>query len=264
MTYIAVLVFGLIIGSFLGAFSYRFPKGISIAKGRSFCPKCKHNIAWYDNIPLFSYLILKGHCRSCRQKISIRYPIIEATTAVLLLAVILGVSGCSGIFSGSLLCTWQQTNFNVSLAYVLFILGVLLLITIIDIEHEIIPDPLVYTGIAATFLFFLLINIDGFYLNFLSGLLAGLFFLLLNGVTKGKGMGLGDAKLALLGGFILGWPETFIWLVSSFSLGAVVGMILILFGKSKFGREIPFAPYLMISLIITLLTSSLVRSLINI
>ncbi len=77
-----VLLLGLSVGSFLGAFTYRFPKGLNIASGRSFCPHCKAKIVWYDNIPLLSYLLLAGKCRNCGEKISLRYPVIEGAVAI--------------------------------------------------------------------------------------------------------------------------------------------------------------------------------------
>src|SRR4030065_684303 len=81
LTGILVLVCGLIIGSFISAYTYRTPRNLSVIKGRSICPKCKTEISWYDNVPIVSYFFLKGHCRNCSKKISIRYPLIEFSTA---------------------------------------------------------------------------------------------------------------------------------------------------------------------------------------
>ena len=82
-----VILLGLILGSFLGAFTYRFPKKIPFVKGRSFCPKCKKQIIWFDNIPLFSFLFLKGKCRHCKKKISFRYPLIEVISSIFFLLI---------------------------------------------------------------------------------------------------------------------------------------------------------------------------------
>src|SRR3972149_701928 len=105
---LAVLSLGLVVGSFLGAFSYRKPRGISIIVGRSFCPHCKSKIAWFHNIPLFSFLFLRGRCRECGKKISRRYPLLEAGTAGLFLAFAKFTADCSSLSGQNLLCSWSQ------------------------------------------------------------------------------------------------------------------------------------------------------------
>src|SRR3990172_8718504 len=120
------LILGLAVGSFLSAYTWRWPRGISIAKGRSICPKCKKQIAWYDNIPLFSYLILGGRCRNCHKKISLRYPLIEFSTAVLFILVV------------NLLGGFGKLGFLLTTSYLL-LATILIAIFIIDFENQLIP-----------------------------------------------------------------------------------------------------------------------------
>src|SRR5260221_2583759 len=215
-------ILGLVFGSFLGALTYRFPRSISIAKGRSVCPKCKKEIGWYDNIPLFSFLLLGGHCRNCHEKISIRYPLIELVTAI----------------------TFIVVGFNL---INLVLVSVLISIFVIDMEHEIIPDESVFFG-----LFIFLIN-SNFNLNLLlPGFLSAIFLLVLNIITKGKVMGLGEVKLALLLGTMAG-PNLFLnWLFFSFATGAVVGILLVIGKKATMKQKIAFGPFLIIGFLLAL------------
>ena len=208
--------------------------------GRSFCPKCKNKISWFDNIPLVSYLLLAGRCRSCQKKISLRYPLIELTTTLGFIAV-------------------SYFNYPV---YFYFLIPILICIFVIDLEHQFIPDGLVFLGIIVCFLFFLLSPVPyrevassayPLFANFLSGFVSAFFLLVLHLITKGKGMGLGDVKLAILGGLILGWPYFVVWLFLSFIFGAFIGIVLILLKKASFGKKIPFGPYLVVSFWLTMI-----------
>lgn len=224
MTIVLLFLFGLAIGSFLGALTYRLPRNISIGKGRSFCPNCKKQIKWFDNIPVFSFLILGGKCRNCSTKISFRYPLIEVATAI----------------------TFVLVGFNI---FNLIIASILIAIFVIDIEHQIIPDSLVFGG----FLIVIYNLLQGtfFWSNLLVGFLAADALLLLHLVTRGKGMGLGDVKLALLLGAIAGIYNLWTWLFFSFLSGAVVGIILLLVKHATMKQKIAFGPFLIIGLILT-------------
>jgi leader peptidase (prepilin peptidase)/N-methyltransferase len=239
--WIFILVLGYVIGSFLGALTYRLPRGISIKKGRSFCPNCKAKISWYDNIPVLSYLVLGGRCRSCKAKISLRYLLIEISTAVIFVGIYLQ--------GGSL---YVQGASLVVLPYLLAITSLLIIIFVIDLEHKIIPDEAVFWGLGMTILALFISSSGGLYLHLFSGFCAALFLLAVHLLTKGRGMGLGDVKFSLWGGLFFGWPLTIIWLLISFVIGAVVGLVLILIGKAHLGKEIPFGPFLAISFFITL------------
>ncbi|MBI3396837.1 prepilin peptidase, partial [Candidatus Woesebacteria bacterium] len=133
-----LFLLGLVIGSFLGALSYRLPRNISISKGRSVCPNCKHIITWHDNIPLLSYILLFGKCRNCKKHISIRYPLIELFTAL------------GFIIVGS---TIQSSNFF-DLFYYLIVFAILVLVFVVDFEEQIIPDEATFVVIVLS-LFYL-------------------------------------------------------------------------------------------------------------
>ncbi len=227
MITVMLLVLGLVIGSFLGALSYRLPRGIDINHGRSFCETCKKQIRWYDNIPLLSYLILGGKCRDCHKKISPREPLIELASAIIF------------VFVG----------FNI---INLILAAILITIFVIDLEHQIIPDELVYIGIFVLILSFLISNNQLIFVNLLAGFISALILLFLNIVTDGKGMGLGDVKLALLIGSIVGINLFFVWLLYSFVSGAIVGIILIITKKATLKYKIAFGPFLIIGLVLTI------------
>ena len=218
-----LLVLGLVFGSFVGAFTYRYPRKFQFVKGRSFCPNCKKEIAWFDNIPLLSFLLLWGRCRNCRKRISFRYPLIELTAGI-----------------GFLLI-----GFN---AFWLAIFLILLAIFVIDCEHQIIPDDLVFLGLA----FSLYVVRYTPYSSLFAGFFAASLLLLIHLVTRGRGMGLGDVKFAVLGGALVGLRMAPVWLLLAFLTGGAVGVILILAGKAKLKSKIAFGPFLIISIALTL------------
>lgn len=219
-----LFVFGLLFGSFVAAWSWRYPRKISNVSGRSFCDFCKKELRWYDNIPLISYLFLAGKCRSCGKRISIRYPIIELITAL----------------------GFVLIGFNI--LYLLLFL-ILELIFIIDFENQIIPDQLVFYGILLA-----IFTLNGqLYNPLFAGFLAALFLLMIHIITKGRGMGLGDVKFAILAGMIIDIKLLGIWMLLSFLTGGIVGIILILSKWAKLKDKIAFGPFLIISIPITLI-----------
>ena len=216
-----LFLLGLIWGSFLSVFSYRYPRQIQFLAGRSFCPKCKSKISWFDNIPLLSYIFLGGKCRRCGKKISLRYPIIELVTGI------------------AFTLLWPDlTN--------LIIFSILFLIFIIDLEHQIIPDSLVFLGL-----------LFSPFANLQAGFLAATFLLLIHLVTRGKGMGLGDVKFAVLGGALTSMKLMPLWLFLSFLTGAAVSIILVLWRKKNLKDKIAFGPFLVIAIPASLWLSSL-------
>ncbi|MCK4826113.1 prepilin peptidase, partial [bacterium] len=137
--------------------------------------------------------------------------------------------------------------------FLLLVFSIVLMIFIIDLEKRIIPDELSLFGLVLVFLSLLLFNPSSLYIHLLAGFSAGVFLLLIHILTSGKGMGLGDVKLALFLGSLLGWPWTAVWLFGAFLTGAIVGSILILIKKISFGKQIAFGPFLILSLVITLI-----------
>ena len=247
-----IALLGLIIGSFLTALTYRIPKGISIARGRSFCPKCKSMIAWYDNIPLLSYLLLGGKCRKCRKKISIRYPLIEFFTSLSFVFIYLVDKFDYISFLQSPFYFWSSALGQFTLPFFYIVLIILLAIFIIDLEKQIIPDNLVFVLYLIVWAGLVFTHLEGFYSYILGGFTAAAFLLFLVFLTKGKGMGLGDVKLAIPLGTILGLTNSVIWLFLSFLTGAYIGIILILVKKARVKDNIAFGPFLIFSFFIAL------------
>lgn len=240
-----VVLIGLIFGSFSTAFSYRFPRGINFVKGRSFCDKCKRQIAWYDNLPLISFILLGGRCRACRKRILIRYPLIELGIATFFLVTYLVAAGCP--VNASPICLWKASLGLTFYPVVFFVFLLTSLVFIIDLEKRIIPDELVFIALAITTLSLIFVGGDQFYLRLLSAVGASFALLLIHLLTRGRGMGLGDVKFALLPGLFLGWPLALVWLFASFLTGAIVAIILILLGRAKGKDKIAFGPFLAIS-----------------
>lgn len=237
--YCVVFLFGLIVGSFLNCIIYRLKTDESFLKGRSFCPHCKHILSWQDLIPIFSFLILKGRCRYCQNKISWQYPLVELSTAFLFLLVL--------IFQQPLLGNFSFLNFF-HLIYYWIIFSFLIIIFVYDLKHYIIPDKVIYPAIGISLIFNFQFLLSKQFLVFknslLSALGAAVFFLLIVLISKGKWMGVGDIKLAFLMGLILGWPNILVALFSSFFLGAIIGLGLIIAGKKTMKSEVPFGPFL--------------------
>jgi leader peptidase (prepilin peptidase)/N-methyltransferase len=225
-----VFILGAAIGSFLNVCIFRLPAETSIVKPPSQCPYCHHPIRYRDNIPLISFVLLHGKCRDCGGKISWRYPLVELITA--LLALLLFV------------------KFGLTLKFLIFFIftAVLIVITFIDLDHQIIPDIITLPGIPIFFLAAIfLVKIP--WLEALLGLLIGGGVLLTIAfvyelISKREGMGGGDIKLlAMIGGF-LGWKSLmFILLFSSFS-GAIVGITAMIINKQDMKYAVPFGPFL--------------------
>ncbi len=254
MIFLFIVIFfalGLIIGSFLNVVIYRINTKKSFG-GRSACMVCRHQLAWYELIPVFSFLFLKGRCLNCKTKISLQYPLVEFATGL--------------IFA---LLFWKFQNilfisvpiFAVTYLYYAIVFSLLVVIATYDLKHKIIPDKLsfVFGTLAFIGLFFFKANsFPSFFIHlpsvweFLSGILIALPFALFWLVSSGRWMGFGDAKLALGIGWLLGLSGALSGLVLAFWSGAIVGIMLVIVSKNsklkKMGMksEIPFAPFLVL------------------
>ncbi len=227
-----IFVFGLVTGSFLNVVIYRLPRGLGFVRGRSFCPRCKRKISWFDNVPLMSFMLLKGHCRFCSKPISWQYPLVELLTGVLFY-----------------LSYLSHLNF---LSYPLFC-G-LIVVFFIDLEHQIIPDEIVVPFSVLFLVFFLITDFQLLITNYLiTGIVSFLFLYSIYLLTKGKGMGFGDVKLAFLMGLSLGFPKIVVAFYLAFLTGAFFSIILILLGKAKLKQKIAFGPFLVFSTIVSFL-----------
>ena len=234
-----IFILGLFIGSFLNVLADRLPNEESVLKGRSRCEKCKKELVWYDLVPVLSFVFLQGKCRYCHTNLSSYYPIIELVTGIMFAITFLFVTK-------NLPFTIYHLPF-IELFYYLFIISFLIVIFFADLKYGIIPDKVVLPAIFVSSLY-IVFNTNYLILShLLSALGACLFFLFLFLITKGRGMGLGDVKLAFLMGFLLGFPGIVIALYLAFLTGALVGIILILWRKKRlFGGSIPFGPFLVL------------------
>lgn len=238
-------IFGLIIGSFLNVVILRYNTQKSFG-GRSACMSCKSKLSWYELIPLFSFLGLRGRCLNCKTRISIQYPLVEFATGLVF----------AGLFLKFQDVFWVNTDmlfFAFTYAYYTLMFSILLVIAVYDLKHKIIPDTLVFVFDILAFvgLFFFKDSVLMFHipnlLQFLSGFIIAFPFAFMWFISSGTWMGLGDAKLAIGLGWLLGLSVAFSGLLLSFWSGAFVGIMLIIFSK-KYGikSEIPFAPFLVL------------------
>lgn len=246
-----IFIFGLTIGSFLGVVIDRLPKGQTIVKGRSHCDRCKHALSGFDLVPLFSFILFRGKCRYCHRFYGWDTFFIEIITGSLFVVTFLSLQSK---FESQL----YGFYFLTSLLYYLYIVSSLTIIFFIDLRHGIIPDKIVYPAMVISLVYIFFFHTTSLPQYFLSAILSFLFFLLLYFATKGKGMGLGDVKFALLMGLILGFPGIIIALYIAFLTGALVACILILWGKKKLGGgTIPFGPFLVGGTLISLFIGDL-------
>lgn len=267
-----VLIFfiiGLIVGSFLGAVNYRLKVDEDIVWKRSHCPHCRHQIRWYDNIPLLSFIILFGKCRDCRRYISWEYPLIELITGVLFAAVAvrffgIPLLGFSGAVSGVL-----GTNSIVDMSFLLFAVCYLTLIFWHDYDYMLIPDAIVYPAIVVTFFYQVWkyvqspLGIADIHSPLTSAVAAALaaaaFFFFLIWISKGKWIGGGDVKLGFLAGLIVGWPKILFVLFFTYLIGSVVSLALIALRKKTWKSQIPFGPFMAAAILIVLFFSDQIQ-----
>ena len=252
MDYIFVLVLGALWGSFANVCIYRLPLEKGVVSGRSFCPKCNNLITWKDNIPVISFLFLKGKCRNCNKKISSQYLLVEIIS-ILLFIIIYRLYGIS--FTTLLL----------------IVLGLsFLIIFFIDFKHYIIPNLLTFSMMSLGFVKSFLPNLHPMFPNYLNSLIGGIFgygiiwsiIFFYKQIRKKEGMGLGDAKLLSAIGFWFGWFSIpFVIFLSS--IIALLSVTPSLINKSKkFSSPIPFGPYIILGTLIYLIFESNIRSII--
>lgn len=230
LTLAFVFTFGAIIGSFLNVCIARLPDGRSVVRPPSHCPKCQTYLSWYENVPILSYLVLGGRCRTCKIRISPIYPAVEVLTGALAVALFLRL-GPTLAFAG----------------YFAFA-AALVVITFIDLDHQIIPDVISLPGIVVG-LAFSLVSPLVTPLDALLGVLAGGGVLLsvawLYKTFRGQeGMGGGDIKLLAMIGAFLGWQSIFVTLFVGSVIGSIIGVVVMLYEGADTKLAIPFGPFL--------------------
>lgn len=229
---------GLIVGSFLNVCIYRLPRRESIVSPGSRCRGCGRPVRSFDNIPIISWLALRGRCRECGTAISLQYPIVEALTALVAMAIVTLTP------PGALLISR-------------LVLGALLIVLfMIDLEHQILPNVVTLPGIVV-----------GFLLSFIGppgpvssliglALGAGVLYAISAGyylVRREEGMGMGDVKMLAMIGAFLGWPAVLVTLVLSSLAGAVIGVALIMFTRADMRHAMPFGTFLALAALIAML-----------
>ncbi|MBW2107852.1 MAG: prepilin peptidase [Deltaproteobacteria bacterium] len=225
-----VFAFGAAVGSFLNVCIYRLPNSRSLIRPRSMCPQCGAPIPFYDNIPLVSYMVLRARCRNCSAVIPLRYPVVEAASGLFAVAIVMRYG-----------LRWE--------ALVLYaFVAALLVVTFIDIDHQIIPNIITYPGVvvglAASF-FSEFITVKDAVLGIAVG--AGILLVVALGyylVTKNEGMGGGDVKLLAMIGAFLGWKAVIFTIFLGSAVGTLAGLAVAL--KSRKGRKtaVAFGPFL--------------------
>jgi leader peptidase (prepilin peptidase)/N-methyltransferase len=225
-----VFLFGTAVGSFLNVCIYRLPGSLSIIRPRSMCPSCKTQIAFYDNIPILSYLWLRGRCRRCGATISLRYPVVETT---------------AGLFAVALF----NRHGVAPEGFILYaFVAALLVVTFIDLDHQIIPDVITYPGIMVGFLSSFVVDHITYKESLMGILLGGGSLFLVASVyyllTRKEGMGGGDIKLLAMVGAFLGWKAVIFTIFVGSAIGTVVGVAVAL--RTHGGRKmaVPFGPFL--------------------
>lgn len=232
---------GAMFGSFLNVCIHRIPLKLSLFSPGSYCPNCKVHIRWYDNIPVVSYLFLRGRCRDCSYRIPLRYPLVE---------LIAGLSAMVLI---------KHYGYSVlSIEYIVLVY-ILIVVTMIDLEHLIIPNEVIIPGIGAGFIFLLMNKIGIGWVNaLLGGLLMGGFLYASGGLGKllfrKESMGMGDVKLGVLIGIFIGWKWVIVALFLTFFSAGFYGLMGLIAGRIKFGQKVPFAPFLFLGTLLTLFT----------
>ena len=229
---VVVFLFGLAVGSFDNVAIYRIPEGKSLWAPRSFCPTCGTTIAWYDNIPLLGFLILRGRCRHCGEHISWRYPLVELLSGLLFFAVFAKVG-------------YQWTA---ELLPYLFMVTVLIIVAAIDLQTQTIPNKIMYPAIPlALAAMGIVALVRGDYHIIIDSLIGVAVIAVpwaLFALVFPKGFGMGDAKLAAFTGAILGWRLELVGFFIGIALGAIVGVVMMAAGKRGRKSRIPFGPFL--------------------
>jgi len=230
---IFIFIVGAAIGSFSNVCIYRLPKKLSIISPPSQCPNCGKSISPFDNIPIISFILLRGRCRYCQSPISWRYPIVELITGLIFLSLYLNFRISPQFFIYALLCTS------------------LIIIAFIDLEHKIIPDVITLPGIIIGLTLSLTMPHITL-INSIKGLLigGGLFYAI--AIISRGGMGGGDIKLIAMVGSFLGWKNVLLTIFLGSLFGSIVGIVLIILKKKNRKDMVPFGPFLSLGAIISI------------
>lgn len=228
-----IFLIGLAIGSFLNVVIDRIPLGEDIIYGRSHCDHCKRVLRWFELIPVLSFVLQKGACRRCGRRLSFQYPCIELAGGIAFLLVYRSVSSQAlGLwFVPVLLSSWAAASVLTALA-------------VIDWKHQIIPDVLLWVGWIVSLPLIAVRGTVGAANAVVTAVVSFGFFYALWKLTKGRGMGYGDVKLALYLGAVAGYPMALIGFYLAFLTGAIYGVILMIAGRAGMKSRIAFGPFM--------------------
>jgi leader peptidase (prepilin peptidase) / N-methyltransferase len=262
---VMVFALGASIGSFLNVIVYRLPAGLSILWPPSRCPKCLNQLKAYDNVPVFGWISLRGRCRYCKSKISVRYPVVEGVTGIIFLLVFLVFQVSIFTIGYWAFCSW------------------LLALSLIDLDTMTLPNPLTQSGLVVGILFQMVVGylpegssvaLVNHFMMAIVGAVLGLWLFdaiaLLGSIAFGKtAMGAGDAKLAAMMGTWLGWKYLLLATFIACALGALIGIAVIMrkrksanqeTSRQSLGQKMPFGPFLALASVITLFSGEAILS----
>jgi len=244
---VAAGAFGALFGSFLNVVIHRLPRGTSVASGRSKCPGCHQTIAWFDNVPIVSWLLLGGKCRRCSWRIPIRYPVVEVLSAV-----------------GAVLCVWKF-GATLQAAWLYAFVAIMIAITFIDWEHQIIPDPLSIGGTVLGFVgAWMCLDVSVVESLIGAGVGAGIILIIAfayKAARKVEGMGGGDVKLMAMIGAFMGWQMVLAVLFLAAAAGSVYGVWLMRRAGGDGKTAVAFGSFLAPAACLMLLTGGRLLSL---
>lgn len=223
---------GLIFGSFFNVVGLRLPKNIPFANDRSICPNCKHQLAWFENIPLISFIVQRGKCRYCKENISYIYPTIELLTGILFAV------------------SFAKVGLSLELITALLLMSMLIIILVTDIKYMLIPNKVLMFFFPLLLVMRLIVPLNPWW-SAAAGCLTGVLVIAVIILISHGGMGGGDMKLFGVIGLVLGVKEVLLAFFLSCMIGAIIGMSLLLFKIIGRKQPIPFGPYIVVGTIIT-------------
>jgi prepilin signal peptidase PulO-like enzyme (type II secretory pathway) len=280
ISFIFLFAFGTIIGSFLNVATLRYqPEGrlfdVRDISGRSRCPSCRTTLRWFDLIPLISFLLLRGRCRSCHARLSPQYPLVEAAGGAIAAGIPFLMNSFYGVSAERFFSLEVGLWYYGLIALWVAITFAWLTVTVIDARHAIIPNGLnLGIGILGAGVTALLVfggaSLPPFHSSFLAqyqlvfspfsdtlanhilgSVVAGCLFWALSLFSRGRAMGLGDVKLAFASGLALGWPDVGLAIALSFLAGGFWGTFLLISKRRRFGDHVPFGPFLVLGSVLT-------------
>jgi leader peptidase (prepilin peptidase) / N-methyltransferase len=261
MFFLVIIIFllGLSLGSFINSLVWRLANDISL-KGRSVCPDCKKTIAWYDNIPVFSFLRLKGKCRYCRKKIAKQYLLVEISTGILFVLAYFKFLDYQFLSLTDALSLLTLDNLAILFRDLLAIF-ILLLVFVFDWRYFLIPVNLLIIFFPLFWLLNFLAGVSWWWPIILA-LVVALFFFLQFAITKGKGLGEGDIWFGAFLAFLLpSWSELLVAILLAYFLGSLVGIVLMLLKKKQWQSKLPLGTFLVIGTIISIFLGDYIWSL---